>query len=256
MVSRTEVTIAGKSVGRVMFWCNEKIKMIIPVVQDYSKYILQLILWWSITILSLSLLGIRLMIDKAFVYSMKGCAWCLEKSSKWGENSRCRIILDRKNESPYLLRHYLLFTDRGKFPFNIFIHKFMQGDDDEDVHDHPWGFFHLVLSGGYWEELANNQNGNLNEGTKRVWRAPGYWKIVDAEYKHRIELGEENPWTIFIPFRKTNEWGFWVQKHVTSADGSIKYKESSWTKVPHEKYLEERKKRSSRRLKEMGKKDM
>ncbi len=48
---------------------------------------------------------------------------------------RKRIIMDRVNNEPYLERYYLFLKDRKKFPFNIFLHKFLKGDPD-DVHDH------------------------------------------------------------------------------------------------------------------------
>ena len=50
---------------------------------------------------------------------------------------RKRIIMDRVNDEPYLERYYLFLKDRDRFPFNVFLHKFLKGDPD-DVHDHPW----------------------------------------------------------------------------------------------------------------------
>ena len=57
---------------------------------------------------------------------------------------RKRIILDRETNEPYLERYYLFLKDRGNFPFNIFIHKFLKSDPD-DMHDHPWGFTTFIL---------------------------------------------------------------------------------------------------------------
>ena len=51
--------------------------------------------------------------------------------------NRKRIILDRVGKKPYLIRYYLFLKERTWFPFNIFLHKFLQGDPDE-LHDHPW----------------------------------------------------------------------------------------------------------------------
>ena len=34
---------------------------------------------------------------------------------------------------------------RDKFPFNIFIHKFLKSDF-EDLHDHPWDFISIPIS--------------------------------------------------------------------------------------------------------------
>tara|TARA_Y100000768_G_C23950045_1_gene669659 strand:- start:660 stop:1382 length:723 start_codon:yes stop_codon:yes gene_type:complete len=144
-----------------------------------------------------------------------------------------RLIYDRANKEPYLIRYYLLFTNREKFPFNVFIHKFMKGDDDEDPHDHPWGFFHIILSGGYWEEVPVNNTTDINKrfdnGFCKIWRRAGYWNIVNSDYTHRIDLKENNtkPWTLFIPLNKNNIWGFWVKK-------------DNWCKINSEIYLEKK----------------
>lgn len=141
-----------------------------------------------------------------------------------------RIIYDRANKEPYLIRYYLLFTNRENFPLNVFIHKFMKGDDDEDPHDHPWGFFHIILSGGYWEQIPvdDKDEPKFCKGFCKVWRKPGYWNIVNAKYTHRVELDEVSPkpWTLFIPLSHNNYWGFWVKNNM-----------NVWNKIKHEDYL-------------------
>jgi len=151
-------------------------------------------------------------------------------------NSRRTIIYDRANKEPYLIRYYMLFVDRVKFPFNIFIHKFVKGDDDEDPHDHPWGFFHIILSSGYWENVPMNiSKHKFDRGFYKVWRSTGYWNIVSSDYTHRIELhdGEPKPWTIFIPFKRNNNWGFWVKQNDTER----------WIKREHVNYLKNKSKK-------------
>ena len=63
---------------------------------------------------------------------------------------RKRIIKDRLNDEPYLERYYLFLKERDRFPFNVFLHKFLKGDPD-DVHDHPWPYCTFILAGGYYE---------------------------------------------------------------------------------------------------------
>jgi hypothetical protein len=41
----------------------------------------------------------------------------------WG---RYRIIMDRVDNQPYLERYYVFLRDRERFPFNIFVHKFLK----------------------------------------------------------------------------------------------------------------------------------
>ena len=124
---------------------------------------------------------------------------------------RHRVIMDRQNNEPYLERYYLFLKDRGSFPFNIFLHKFLKSDPD-DLHDHPWGYFTLILRGGYWEYTP----------TGKHWRGPGHFRVCNSESLHRIEVEPGvHAWSLFIPFAKTREWGF--------------IKNYKW--IPHYKYL-------------------
>ena len=111
---------------------------------------------------------------------------------------RKRIVMDRVNDEPYLERYYLFLKDRQRFPFNVFLHKFLKSDPD-DLHDHPWPYATLILKGGYWETTP--------EG--RFWRGPGHFRICTARSLHRIELDPSvECWTVFMPGPKQREWGF------------------------------------------------
>lgn len=119
---------------------------------------------------------------------------------------RHRVILDRTGNEPYLERYYLFLKDRQSFPFNVFLHKFLKSDPD-DLHDHPWGYFTLILRGGYWETTP--------EG--RFWRGPGHFRKSNSKSLHRIEIQPGvTAWTLFVPFSKERDWGFvknnnWIQ---------------------------------------------
>ena len=123
---------------------------------------------------------------------------------------RRRIIYDRLDNEPYLERYYLFLKDRKDFPFNIFLHKFLKSDPD-DLHDHPWAFRTLILSGGYWEFT--------DEG--KFWRAPLSYRYAPANTFHRVELDKNIPycWTLFIPSKSFKEWGF------RTANGWLKHDE-------------------------------
>ena len=140
---------------------------------------------------------------------------------------RKRIVLDRQSNEPYLERYYLFLKDRKKFPFNIFIHKFLKSDPD-DVHDHPWPYATLILKGGYWEWIPqfNSQGKKINELAK--WRGAGHFRICKATSYHRIELDPNiTAWTLFMPGPQKREWGF--------------LKNNKW--IHNEKYIEENKKK-------------
>ena len=44
---------------------------------------------------------------------------------------RYRVIMDRVDNEPYLERYYVFLRDRERFPFNIFVHKFLKSDPDD-----------------------------------------------------------------------------------------------------------------------------
>ena len=152
---------------------------------------------------------------------------------------RRRIIMDRVNDEPYLERYYIFLKDRSEsFPFNVFIHKFLKSDPD-DLHDHPWGYFTLILSGGYWEYMYEDgpppKEGESDSSERKIikkWRGPGFFQSVSAEHTHRIEIDHKKAtcWTLFIPRRRMQEWGFY--KKISEG--------LTW--VESEKYLSDRKK--------------
>lgn len=137
---------------------------------------------------------------------------------------RKRIVMDRVNNEPYLERYYLFLKDRNRFPFNVFLHKFLKSDPD-DVHDHPWSYATLILKGGYYEWIPqfNSQGEKVGEIAK--WRAPGHFRICRSTSYHRIELDPGvDCWTLFMPGPQHREWGFLVK--------------NKWVK--HDQYLESR----------------
>ena len=123
---------------------------------------------------------------------------------------RHRVILDRTGNEPYLERYYLFLKDREQFPFNVFLHKFLKSDPD-DMHDHPWGYFTLILRGGYWEWVP------VNGIPVAKWRGPGHFRVNQSDSLHRIEVDPDvTAWTLFVPFNKVKDWGFvrkgkWIQ---------------------------------------------
>jgi len=138
---------------------------------------------------------------------------------------RKRVIYDRLENEPYLERYYLFLKDRNKFPFNIFLHKFLKSDPDH-VHDHPWPYATLILKGGYYEYVPKFNEQGLKVGEHCHWRGPGHFRICKENSYHRIEIkpGVEC-WTLFMPGPQRREWGFLVN--------------NKW--IQHESYFEFRK---------------
>jgi len=124
---------------------------------------------------------------------------------------RKRIVMDRVENEPYLERYYIFLKERKRFPFNVFLHKFLKSDPD-DVHDHPWPYATLILKGGYWEWTPrfDDQGNKITELVR--WCGPGSFRWASANTYHRIELDPTvECWTLFMPGVKQREWGFLVR---------------------------------------------
>jgi len=139
---------------------------------------------------------------------------------------RKRIVMDRVENEPYLERYYLFLRERKRFPFNVFLHKFLKSDPD-DVHDHPWPYATLVLKGGYWEWIPHFDTVGRKTGEYQVWRGPGHFRISKARSFHRIELDPDiTAWTLFMPGVKQRDWGFLVRNQWIQWEEYLKQRKS------------------------------
>lgn len=111
----------------------------------------------------------------------------------------------REGGKPYLERYYL-----GQlFGWTFYLHRFLAGDDGEDVHDHPWWLsWSLILSGRYWETRVRRIDGDGVKTRVRRYR-PGMINVIRGTDFHRIDLPEGGEvWTLFAHGRRTRRWGF------------------------------------------------
>jgi hypothetical protein len=139
---------------------------------------------------------------------------------------RKRIVMDRVENEPYLERYYLFLRDRERFPFNIFLHKFLKSDPD-DVHDHPWPYATVILKGGYWEWIPHFDTVGRKTGEYQVWRGPGHFRVSKANSFHRIELDPDiTAWTLFMPGPKQRDWGFLVKNQWIQWEQYLKQRKS------------------------------
>lgn len=140
---------------------------------------------------------------------------------------RKRIVMDRVQNEPYLERYYLFLRERNRFPFNVFLHKFLKSDLD-DVHDHPWSYATLVLKGGYWEWIPHFDTVGRRTGEYQVWRGPGHFRVSKANSFHRIELDPDiTAWTLFMPGPKKRDWGFLVKNKWIQWEQYLKQRKSA-----------------------------
>lgn len=118
-------------------------------------------------------------------------------------------IIRRYDGKPYLVRWHII--PRNRF-FNIYLHKFVNDDDDRALHDHPWASLSFILK---------NRDG-LVEVTKEVsteevsfdaFATPPRLYFRRATFAHRLMLVNGAPvWTLFITGSRVREWGFHCPK--------------------------------------------
>lgn len=121
-----------------------------------------------------------------------------------------------QNIGPWYLVRLRLFpywlADRAGF--NIFIHLFLQSDDDVP-HDHPWDNWSVLLWGKVSElRQVPFHDGGINNGYAE-WHTANVplWtrKFREAEYRHSVQLHSKFALTIFIPLQKRRSWYFYPE---------------------------------------------
>jgi len=121
---------------------------------------------------------------------------------------RYRLIPDRTTGADYMHRYYIFLKDRKWFPFNVTLHKIVRSDDPI-MHDHPWPFMTIILTGGYYEHTPkfNSKGEQFAEFIR--WRGPGSIIIRTSGEYHWLELDQEKPTTtLFFMGPRKRDWGF------------------------------------------------
>ena len=91
--------------------------------------------------------------------------------------------------------------------FSIYIHGIYAADEDKHLHNHPWDYISMVLSGSYIEKTNKNIN-FLSLGTITKRNGNDYHKI----YK----LLSKSVYTLFIVGPVKRHWGYSVDgNHIT-----------------------------------------
>lgn len=102
---------------------------------------------------------------------------------------------------PYLLRWWLIPRNRV---LNIYLHQFLNSDDDRALHDHPWLWCSVLLYGGYFEHTPAPGGGTL----RTTYFEPQVRFGLPTK-AYRIELFPgQCAWTLFITGPRVREWGF------------------------------------------------
>jgi hypothetical protein len=96
----------------------------------------------------------------------------------------------------YLERYHLCKLGSVK----LILHRFVSGDQDEEMHNHPWRWaVAIVLSGHYLEARPGQPDRRLSRFQLNLLKADTF---------HRIVRCQPDTWTLFIHGRRVQEWGF------------------------------------------------
>lgn len=136
---------------------------------------------------------------------------CEAVSRFYDKRGRKRVI----SSDDYMWRHYILFvgqefdggTEKTEHRFNAFLHN-IRGSDEPTYHDHPWPYFTIILSGGYWEHTPIIDAEGIVIADSKKWYGPGSFRYAAPSHFHWLELGPTSTWTLFFRFKRVQEWGF------------------------------------------------
>ncbi len=130
------------------------------------------------------------------------------------------VIHDHEGNSPYLSRYYLFRGPKskdGSHPFDRFgrpkdniirsnnwsivLHQFHQSDSTTKLHNHGWsGGLSFVLAGGHSEEKI------IGDKIVRRIIKPFSFNFIRPNEFHRVDLLEQDAWTLFFRGPRLNEW--------------------------------------------------
>ena len=142
---------------------------------------------------------------------MKQRLWSAIAAYLFNHQRLVEILFARALKTPYhhlegyMLRWWLIAPSKW-LPFSARFHFILRADIDHHMHDHPWAFRSIVLSGWY-EEQQLTPDGGIT------------YKVRRAGTTHRCELGqfhrinnvsENGVLTLVIIGKKQDSWGFLV----------------------------------------------
>lgn len=127
-------------------------------------------------------------------------------------NKPCRLIHSEDNR--YLERYYL----GNILGFTFYLHRFVAGDGDRALHDHPWRISAAVcLAGGYDEKRVKWFNPDTVYDCEMRKVRPGKINLISASTFHQVMSPRPETWTLFTHSKKIKDWGF-LSKHEITVD--------------------------------------
>ena len=130
-----------------------------------------------------------------------------------GELYLARFFLG--NPSPLKEGHPARFNSSGE----LMLHWIVRPDADRAIHDHPWAFTSLILSGGYrelWKTRKRESDIGLDlhdPELNQTIRKPDLYRYMEfsRDHAHMIAEVEKDTWTLVRsrPNNGDHTWGFY-----------------------------------------------
>lgn len=119
--------------------------------------------------------------------------------------------------------------------FGLYLHIIRRCDMGRDLHDHPWGFVTLILSGGYTERWAPDgmyavrAARDLVPTDQRHWRRGSVHRIRYGEF-HSISHLDRQVWSLVFRGPRRSSWTFATSRGLVDND---EYARQVWAKAAH-----------------------
>lgn len=146
------------------------------------------------------------------------------RGRRWAFLSRDDIPDLHEPWKTYLTRWRIIQTPW----FGLFLHRIALPDRDRHLHDHPWSFATLILSGGYREVVPVGDD-PAGSTVSRTWRTGSIHRLIAEEFHSIAVLHRKPTWTLVFVGPRRRDWGFgtakgWVdhQTYIAQRDGGVR----------------------------------
>ena len=111
---------------------------------------------------------------------------------------------------PCMERWYVI--PRNHF-FNIYIHRFLNSDPDEVLHDHMYVNITIILKGRYWERFEHGSRFRNKGAIVCRWPSTAHRvELIDAGVSAKYKNVKVQVITLFITGPRVRDWGFYCPK--------------------------------------------
>jgi len=137
----------------------------------------------------------------------------IHPAERWLDRQFERVDIGRNGDT-YLIRWFLVggpMWSPKLLNRRLMLHRFLRSDWDDALHDHPWPYTSLILSGGYTEWSPNTDLGEVVAFGPNVgrWYGPGSLLRRPADWRHRVEIPDgKDCWSLVTTGKKVRSWGF------------------------------------------------